>query len=238
MIYLTKGQFKMAKFTLIELMVVIAIIGILLTMLIPALQSARRAAKTTVSINNLRQLYQGSISYATTYDNRMISGDSHYHVRNNQYGTNWVRIVYEHIVGEQMPSSDSAAKELMSVGTLYYKLLYCPVLRDIREMGGRHPKGRGDYSMNWYFKDSAYKSLTSLNGEDEPYIAPTTQVGKGYARPNLTNASFDIGSEKRPVYDYGRNRSIALYINGNISFLSTSRGAEIESLVSNPADFE
>ncbi|MCC6507922.1 MAG: DUF1559 domain-containing protein [Pirellulaceae bacterium] len=108
----------MKGFTLVELLVVIAIIGVLVGLLLPAVQSAREAARRMQCSNNLKQIGLALHNYATTHkrlppgvvqqqaDPQFVVGGTAANTTNNTESWGWGAFLLPYI--EQGPLYDQA----------------------------------------------------------------------------------------------------------------------------------
>jgi prepilin-type N-terminal cleavage/methylation domain-containing protein/prepilin-type processing-associated H-X9-DG protein len=106
---------KRFAFTLVELLVVIAIIGILVALLLPAIQSAREAARRTKCTNNLKNIALACLNYEST--KKTLPPASNTALKESQSGLSWAVLILPFI--EESTVGDAAIARFATVGDAY-----------------------------------------------------------------------------------------------------------------------
>ena len=116
-------------FTLVELLVVIAIIGVLIALLLPAVQSARESARRAQCVNNLKQISLGVHGYIDSFKAYPVGN---YH---GVFGTWMVHIlpyVDQSAMREQYVNSGGTRAVMKIIGVSAFTLVHPrPVIETI-----------------------------------------------------------------------------------------------------------
>jgi prepilin-type N-terminal cleavage/methylation domain-containing protein/prepilin-type processing-associated H-X9-DG protein len=198
-------------FTLVELLAVIAIVGVLAAILISVVGSMRATAKTTVCMSNMRQLGVGTQLYLVDNQNVMYP----HSVNQGQYF--WHHFLRPY-VGK---AADGAANR---------EALYCPYILDTR------PNSQTEFRYTGYGKnanlgrtESSPSGVPGLCKKITP-VYPTEKVVLFWDDKQETN--FDGGWPKSLSYWQGAWYSLAFRHKGksHIVFLD----AHVESVAAGP----
>jgi prepilin-type N-terminal cleavage/methylation domain-containing protein/prepilin-type processing-associated H-X9-DG protein len=164
-------------FTLVELLVVITIIGILIALLLPAVQSARESARRGQCLNNLKQLALALHDYHGTY--QIFPPSSNWNGISPQSGNtanlspNWVITILPFLEQQALFNSFVLAKNnSASPGTQVPVYLTDPL----------NQTARGTQLPVMLCPSDAY-NLKPFNGSTAPG-GGTSSMGNGWARGN------------------------------------------------------
>src|SRR6478752_7496148 len=107
-------------FTLVELLVVIAIIGVLVALLLPAVQQAREAARRMSCQNNLKQLGLAMHNYESTHKVLPPGGQPAKGTSNN-YGVSWLALILPYMEqGNVYDKFDFEGTTAAQTGVVYF----------------------------------------------------------------------------------------------------------------------
>lgn len=116
---------RSCRFTVIEMLVVIAILSILASFLLPALTSAKNAAMSLSCSNNQRQLFHGFILYSEDWHGAIPSAWS---------TVSWNKIIYPYLFPQllQLPGYTPIGSDSYDYQTLNIGGMFCPSVPNLK----------------------------------------------------------------------------------------------------------
>ncbi len=207
-------------FTLIELLIVVAIIAILAGMLLPALNKARDRAKATGCINNLKQVHSYVLNYYATFDDYVVPGQG----MTKYDGTgavNWFN-AESWFCNSMKPYNPNIGQSQVA------KIMQCPgVIAGTKNKNGNEALQYRSYTMAQgatFFIDAS-KDITKdyyrpykLHAFRNPSRIPHIVDGRGGQTYNGTDDKYISPTDGDRVVDYRHSKKLnILTLGGNVT---------------------
>jgi prepilin-type N-terminal cleavage/methylation domain-containing protein/prepilin-type processing-associated H-X9-DG protein len=223
---------KRRAFTLVELLVVIAVIGILSSLMLPAVQKARRAANGAVCLNNLRQLSAAAQLYWGDNENNPFPYKLGATNNGDVYWFGWIE-----------RGAEGQRKFDVSQGVLYAyvrdSVRTCPQLNyAIAEFKLKATGASYGYGYNLHLSPAPNLAKVKMNSVARPaelaVFADAAQVNTFQApaspeRPMLEEFYY-VNSTEATAHFRHRSAAMAAFVDGHASSEKMEKGSLDERL--------
>jgi prepilin-type N-terminal cleavage/methylation domain-containing protein len=212
----------MKKFTLIELLIVVAIIGILVSLLLPSLRNARDKARLAVCMSNLKQIGLANSFYLDDsngiFPRKAADAVSNYKTWAGKAGTEIDANVITWTVGDRLLNPYLGFEGTATTETESLQVMKCPADNGTAGTRGR-PNGIYDTFGTSYLYNSSANNNNGTSGIYGRFAAEIANPSKIiYANDFSFNAYF---MNLTPFHEaYWHHRTVNAW--GSVNFVDSS----------------